>query len=137
MLQAIEDAARIDIEGVVEDRAVPELVGPRPAGDAGIIEGEIEPAESGDRGFDHRLYRVLIPHIGMDIDRLAACLFDHAHGLMPTFIGDIIDRDLGAGVGEGDSCRSPDPAAPASDERDFACEFRIRHVSPRFDICFR
>ena len=60
----------------------------------------------------------------------AACRLDHANGLKAALIVDVVDRDLGAGLGEGQRRRPPQSAPPTGDQRHFSCEFLLGHVFP-------
>ena len=92
------------------------------AGDAGIVDDDVEPAELGDGARDHRVDAGDIAAIGLDRDRppVVAGRFDR--GPVRRGAVDIGGRDGGAGFGHRQRRRPADPRARAGHQHDLVLQ---------------
>ena len=84
-----------------------------------------------DGGFDEPFEVGHLAHVGLDADRLVT---ERRHLLLEVFggllVGDVVDHDVGAGLGQRQHDRLADPAVAAGDDGDLASE--CCHVVLRF-----
>ena len=101
--------------GGVEDR--------RARLDAGVVDHDVEPAEGVDGGLDEPFEVLHLADVGLDADRLVAqrgdLLLQLLRGLL---VGDVVDDDVGAVLGEGEHDGLADAAVAAGDDGDLAGE---------------
>jgi hypothetical protein len=132
MLHAEPDALKVHLDhpiergfrpfvGLLTDRI--DLV----PGDAGIVEGAIQPAESGDRRGDHGLHVGRARDVAGQGDRLAADTVDQPHRVDRRVGLIVCHRHPSSLAREGQRRFPPDAIAAACHQRDFSVE-QAAHV---------
>ena len=96
--------------------------GPALAERAGIVEGDVEPAEFLDGQRHQRLGIVLRAHVAGQRDGLAACRLDLRDQLSSSACAAGADDELGAFGGEELGRRPADAGAGAGDDGDLVCQ---------------
>ena len=101
------------------------MIGPRLALGAGVVDGDVEPAEAGDGGINQALYVVLVTHVGGDEFRLGA---ERAKLLGQRLAGLFVaagDDDTRTLLGESERGGAADAGQGAGDRgrRDYSCSF--------------
>src|SRR4051812_4105313 len=100
------------------------------AHDAGVVHEDVEPAPRVDRLLHHLPGRVVVGHVGVVGDRLAAPLLDDldcevgvaARALTAHRSPDVVDDDLGALLGQLHRVAPPDAVPGSGDDGDLAVE---------------
>ena len=89
----------------------------------GVAHGDVEPPEFADHATDHLLDGLVVRHVGANRERPASRAADLFGGRF-RFVGVrmIVDRHIGAGLGQPDGDAAADAAAGASDECSFSGE---------------
>ena len=120
---AQERAAQVHGQHAVEVRARELLARPRDL-DAGVVDEHVEPAEALGGLADHAHDVVLVGDVAAD-EHVAHALLAHlAHARVDLLLGvvrllglaQVVDRDVGAVLGEAHGDRLADPGAAAGDE---------------------
>ena len=99
-------------------------IGERPhlSGRAGIVEGDVEPAEAAQRRLDERFREALVAHVAGDGNGLAARFRDLRDKRIELRLPPGRHHDAGALPGEELRRRATDPGACAGDDGDLVCE---------------
>ena len=118
------EPAQVDREHLVEVRAG-ELVGRSRDLDAGVVDEDVEAAEALGRLADHAHGVVLAGHVALDEHVADAVLLNLAHAGMHLLLGpcrlvgrgQVVDRDVGAVLGEAHGDRLADPGRATGDQQ--------------------
>ena len=78
------------------------------AGDAGVVEGAVQAAESLDRLVDHELRPIDVGNVGVDQDSLASGLYYHLHRFLATLRVHVHHHHASALAGVGQGCGPSD-----------------------------
>ena len=135
--RAIRDNAGLSLPGTAMSRllaavllsmaAAPALALPPPC-NAGMVwadrngNGAIEAGEAADRRFDRAVHRLVLRHVGLDEERLAARGANLALRTLAGFAADVRERDFRAFVYERFRGRLGDSGAAAGQKCDLAVE---------------
>jgi hypothetical protein len=143
VLQAQENASEIDREHGVE-RVLAEFVqallsrANLPAGNAGIVEGAVDPPIGGNRALDHRCDIGLHGNVAADRDRLAAGRIDQSDGSGRAVLGAVGDRQPRTLARHGQRRRPSDARGAAGHQRHLAikdaCHVFSPAPGPRIDV---
>ena len=119
MTHGIQDAPDVD----VEDAAVFGFGGliqwPHPL-HAGVVKGDVEPAEFVDRKIDHRFHVRIFRHVGADERRLTAEFLNFSDDLCAFFFATAGQNDLSTSTSEFDRGGFADTGCSSGYERNFA-----------------
>ena len=91
------------------------------AGDAGVVDHDVEPAELVDGGLEHRLGGGALPHVAGHDERLDPDGADLL-GRLLRCAGEVVEHDVGAGVGQREGLGPAEPGACTGDDGDPALE---------------
>ena len=137
MLGAEERAGEIGVDDVAPFRAGMILRRLHIADLAGVVEGDVEPAEMGDRAVDERFGVRFVGHVAVDRDRFAAFLFDFVDESVEFVAPAAGDDQLCAFAREEQRGGAADAGACAGDDGDFVCELHDEKPPDRAALqCF-
>ena len=91
------------------------------AGDAGVVDDDVEPAELLGGRLQHGLGGGALPHVTGDDERLDADLADLL-GCLLGRAGQVVEDHVGAGSGEGERFRATEPGTGTGDDCDASLE---------------
>src|SRR5690606_24355722 len=129
---AVEHAAEIDGDGPVPGLDGVLACERRFAADAGIVAGDVEPAERVERAIHEGAARLGIGHIRMHEHGLPTLALDEPDGLLAALIADVRHHDLRALAGIHKRSIPSDTGRSACHDSHFAAE--LSHMSPRLGL---
>ena len=91
--------------------------------DAGIVEDDMNRAETRPCVIGESFHRRLVGHVGYDADRLRTVGFERRHGFAEPFLFDVRKHELDTLAGQGARRGEPDAARAAGDDGSAALEF--------------
>ena len=101
MTHRIQDAPDVDVEDATVFGFGGVIQRPHPL-HAGVVEGDVEPAEFFDRKIDHPFHVRIFRHVGADERRLAAEFLNFSHDLCAFFFPTAGQNDLSASTSDFD-----------------------------------
>src|SRR5260370_16555071 len=99
--------------------------------DPGIVEEDVEAAETVGDGGNGRTPIPLARHVETSEHRLTAGTLDCPHGIAPALVEHIADRDVGAGFGHQPRSFGADAPRRSGNQRDLSLE-PVHCRSPNF-----
>ena len=119
---AIEDAIEIDVDDFAPAFDAVGAGGVLLPADAGVVDRHIQAAEGFHGVGHHFLHRDRVGHVRVQVDGVAACLFDSRGGFLTQFIVHVHHRHFGAAARKGQRAGFADPRGAAGDQGDLVLE---------------